>query len=167
VHLPPALCAGQVEALASDSDGGHRAPLADRVHDRLLEIHVLARLHGEDGLRRVPRIVGGDDHRVYVLVLEQLAEVAVAARLRRPGLGLVDALLPDVAQGAHLDVARRGEARIDLAVVHASGREGLDVVARATNETSHEHPAAAAADEADVHAVVGAADAARGEGGER
>ena len=50
--------------------------LEDVVRARLLDVHVLARLAGPDGLQRVPVVRGGDGDRVDVLVVEHLADVA-------------------------------------------------------------------------------------------
>ena len=56
--------------------------LLDAVGQRLLAIDVLAGLAGQDGDDRVPVVGRGDDDRVDVLAIEDLAEVAVG--LGRP-----------------------------------------------------------------------------------
>ena len=57
-------------------------PSSMRQRQRLLDVDVLAGVGRVDGDLRVPVIGRGDQHRIEVLLLEQLAVVAVAARVR-------------------------------------------------------------------------------------
>jgi hypothetical protein len=50
---------------------------ANGIAQRLLEVHILAGLAGRYGNRHVPVGLGGHDHRVDVLVFEQLAIVVI------------------------------------------------------------------------------------------
>ena len=54
----------------------HLAAFGDRQRQRLLAVHVLARLAGVDRHQRVPVVGRGDDDGVDVLAVEQLAVVA-------------------------------------------------------------------------------------------
>ena len=62
------------------------ASFADRVAQRLFEVHILAGLAGGHGDRHVPVGLRGDDHRVDVLVFQQLAEVVIRGDLFATGL---------------------------------------------------------------------------------
>src|SRR5262249_19430986 len=120
------------------------AALADVVRQRLLYVDVLARLAGQDRGNGVPVVRRGDDHRVHVLAVEHLAEVAVRLAARAgplPGLGRVR--LVDVAHGHERDVRDRAR------------------------QSRHGQAARAAADQPDVYALVGAEDPAGGSGGSR
>ena len=64
----------------------HRLALGDVVADRLLDVHVLARLAGVDRRQGVPVVGRGDDHGVDVLGVEHLAVVAHGRRLVAPRL---------------------------------------------------------------------------------
>ena len=66
-------------------------PFLDLQGQRLLDVDVFAGVGRIDGDQRVPVIGRGDQHRVEVLLLEQLAVVAVGARARRLLLRFVDA----------------------------------------------------------------------------
>jgi hypothetical protein len=129
------------------------AGLVHRPGERLLHVHVLARVHGgqrDDGVQVVGR---GDDDRVDVLLLrEHLAEVHVA-----PGLRVL--LLHGEALGA----------RTALVVLAAPDERALDVaevdVAQGDDVLAHEllgvaHPHAAGAHDRDVERVAGRAEAA-------
>jgi len=52
----------------------HGAPLGDRVHERLLAVHVLARLRGRNADQAVPVVGRPDAHRVDILAGNQLAK---------------------------------------------------------------------------------------------
>ncbi len=119
----------------------HRAPFGDAQRDRLLDIDILARLAGVDGLQGVPVVGCGDDDGVHVLEFEQLAVVleplgAGADLLRRE----VEVGLVDVADGDDLGVGLLEEA------------------------VEHLVAAVAQADEAEADAVIGAEDAEGREG---
>ena len=63
------------DALVLLGRGHHGPPLGDPVRQRLLAVHVLAGLAGHDRGDRVPVVGRGDDDRVDVLAIEELAEV--------------------------------------------------------------------------------------------
>ena len=108
----------------------------------LFDVDVLARRAGHDGRQRVPVVRRRDDHRVDVLVVQQLTEILVALGAGAAvGLRPLDARLVDVGNGHQLRF-------FDLFEVG-------DVP----------QPDQAAADEADLDAVVGAQYAAIGGGG--
>ena len=123
-------------------------PSLEVVRQRLLDVHVLARLARVDGQRDVPVIGRRDQHRVHVLAGEQFLVLLGGERLRVGDLlPLVEVLVPDVADRRDLHV---GQFR----------------------ERLHEVSAPPAhADEADLQCVVGGEPAgrfdgkARGEGG--
>ena len=103
------------------------------------EIDVLALVHGVHGHLAVPVVGGGDDDRVHIALVEEFAVVQVALHVEFAGHHLL-AFFVDIAGGD------------DLAgiVLLAEGVERVGVVAAA----------AAAADDADVDAVIGADHAA-------
>src|SRR6185436_15748142 len=111
----------------------HEAAIADVVRGRLLDVDVLARFTGEDGHGRVPVLGRGDDHRVDLAVLEQLAEVAVGPGLAAGGGDrFFQAGLEDVADGRDLDVLVGEEvAEVDGAEgAHADHADADPVVGR-------------------------------------
>ncbi len=74
---------------------------------RLLAIHVLARLHGVDRGQRVPVIRDGDQYGVDVAAIAQVAEVFVdidsrAAAVQDVERGLIAMVAIDVAHRGHL-----------------------------------------------------------------
>ena len=66
--------------------GDHLPAFPDVVGQRLLDVDVLARLAGPDGGQGVPMVGRGDDDGVDVLVVEQLADVAVDGDVDADGL---------------------------------------------------------------------------------
>ena len=95
----------------------------------LLDVHVLARLAGPDGLQRMVVIGGGDRNGVDRLVFEQLAEVGIGGRLLfAVGLQLLHALvqhgLVDVAQRGDFDVGQFGVAVQVIAAATAQADAG-------------------------------------------
>src|SRR5207244_1295923 len=82
----------------------HGPALGDGEAERLLAVDVLARLAGVDGDQGVPVIRRGDDHRIDVLEVEQLAVVGeggagLAGRLLHPRLGFREPAFVHVADG--------------------------------------------------------------------
>ncbi len=75
--------------------------LANRVAQRFFKVNVFARLAGCDHLRDMPLLVAGDDNRVDVLVLEQLAEVPVCRNALPAGT------FPSIGQVLRVHVANR------------------------------------------------------------
>jgi len=75
--------------------------------ERLLDVHVLARLHRRDGHGHVPVVGRGDAHRVNVVSREKLPEIHVGPAIPGPvavvhgRLGQVAVLRPHVAHGDH------------------------------------------------------------------
>src|SRR5207245_8037236 len=88
VGLPEAVVAG---ALRADLQDLLRAPdavaqldgLLDGVRHRLLDIDVLARLQGVDRDLRVPMVRRGDEDRINIVSVDDLAIVEVAVALAR------------------------------------------------------------------------------------
>jgi hypothetical protein len=97
------------------------AALAHVVPDRLLQVHVLARLHRPDRRQRVPVVARGDRHAVDRLVVDDLAQVLVrrhlTALLLRHGIGQPAGTAEvSIAHGHHVAIAPAGEApRMDRA----------------------------------------------------
>ena len=109
----------------------HRAAFLDVVRQRLLHIHVFARLTGEHGWNGVPMIGRCDPHGVQVLLFEQSAKILVLLRQRAsPFFRSRQVRRIQITHGDELDVRR---------LAHESG---------------HEHPAAAATDQTHTHSVV-------------
>ena len=123
----PAVTAGGLDHLAS---------LPDIVGAGLLHVDMLAGLAGQDGGRSVPVIAGGDDYRIHLRVVQDVAEVRDP--MSRAGLldGLRHALGVRVAD-----------------VGHPAALQGGEVLAEST-------PPAAAADDPHVEAIVGAQNSA-------
>src|SRR5262249_16372332 len=69
------LGAGLADALVAARGLDDAPALGHLVADRLLDVDVLAGLHGPDGGQRVPVVRGGDGDTVDRLVVEDLAEV--------------------------------------------------------------------------------------------
>ena len=67
----PVVLAGRLDQLRA---------FPDVVRDGLLDVDVLAGLHGPDGGQRVPVVRGGDGDRVDVLVVEDAAHVGLDLR---------------------------------------------------------------------------------------
>ena len=66
-HLDDALVAlGRLE---------HRAPFVNGLGERLLDIHILPGLAGEDGRQGVPMVGRGDEHHIHILAIEHAVEV--------------------------------------------------------------------------------------------
>jgi hypothetical protein len=120
---------------------GHGASFAHHERQRLLHVHVLARLAGVDHLQRVPVIGGVDRHRVEVLQLEQLPVV-----LELPGLS------------AHL---LRGEIEVGLVQVAKRHDLGVGVLEEGVEDLV---AAIAEADEAHADAIACAEHAASADG---
>ena len=117
-----------VEARGLD-DGG---AFFDFQRQRFFHVHVFARVESVDGDGRVPVVGNGDQHRIHVLQSQQLAVVGEAPGVGRVLFGAVDLRAVNVAQGHDIGVAR-------------------------LNELPHVAAAAfAAADQAELHPVVGA-----------
>ena len=120
----------------------HLAAFEDVVGRGLLDVHVLARLAGPDRRQRVPVVGRGDDDRVDVLVVEQLAQVGVRLDARIVRAELLDLRhemgLVAVAQGGEAQAGNL-QMRPDLVLAHAA-----DLHARAD------------ADDAQADVVVGA-----------
>ena len=76
-----------------------RAALVHGVGQRLLAVDVLAGLEGQHGGRRVVVVGRGDQHRVDVLLVEQLAVIDHEAGLGESLAHLAGAVLVHVAQG--------------------------------------------------------------------
>src|SRR5262249_1033731 len=106
------LLAADLEDPSAAVDGvAQHPPLGDGQRGRLLEVDVLAGLHGVDRDPHVPVVGGADHHRVDVLVREQLpvvgvpgdAVVGLAGLLRvrvvHQGLGVFRAPAVEVAHG--------------------------------------------------------------------
>ena len=82
VMWPRALLRARLhDAFVPARDVDHPAPFAHEERERLFDIHVLARGAGHHGVQRVPMIGRRDDHRIDIAVLEELAEVGIAAGL--------------------------------------------------------------------------------------
>ena len=110
----------------------HRQPaLADVVRRRLLHVHVLARVAGIDGHEGVPVLGGADDDGLNVLVLEQLAVVAIHLRLPAGGLeAILHVRLVDVADGDHIHVRLRDESPfVRCSLIPAPDEADADAVA--------------------------------------
>ncbi len=84
----------------------HLSPFVDRLRERLLAVDVLAGPAGHDRLQRVPVVGRGDQHRVDIRLIEDLAEVTVRGRLAAEQLrvGLLHRGLRDIAHGGDLTV---------------------------------------------------------------
>ena len=110
-------------------------PFADRVAERLFQVDVLAGAAGGDHRQHVPLLVGGDDDRVDVLVLEQLAVVAVGG-----------------------DAVAAGEFAALSEVLGVHVADGGESSSGQAEESGNEQAAAAraAADQAQIDGVVGA-----------
>ena len=118
--------------LAGGLDRGRPSPI--EVRQRFLDVDVLARLAGVDRAQAVPVVVGGHDHRVDVLVVQQLPVVAVG------GDGVVAGRLHALAEPLLIQIA-----------------DGDDPRARALHVALHHAPSfAAAADQSEVDRAVGA-----------
>jgi hypothetical protein len=119
----------------------HGPPLGHGQGQRLLDVDVLAGAAGHHRHQRVPVVGRGDDHRVDVLVVEQVAEIPVRRGLPAGQLhALVQVGLVDVADGHRLDLG--------------AGQEVLP----------QRLPLVAAADDADADALAGSRDAAARQG---
>ena len=83
-----------------------RAAFADGVAQRLLAVHILARLHGRNGDRRVPVVRRRDGHGLHVRTRQQLPEVRVGIRRLKPQIPriAIASWLPHVAHGDTLHV---------------------------------------------------------------
>jgi hypothetical protein len=100
----------------------------DRQRQRLLAIHVLARLAGFDDRDRVPEVRRGDADRIQVLTRQQFAEIVrlVAALVGRVAavrrldavLGVFAASAIDFADGQHLHVRHPQQGRKMVVVRH-------------------------------------------------
>ena len=106
----------------------HLSPLVDRLRKWFLAVHVLAGPAGHDRLQRVPMIGRGDQHRVDVRLIEDLAEVAVHGRLpaEQFGVGLFH-------RGPR-DVTDRGDLAVGL--LH----EELHHLAASISRADHSEP---------------------------
>jgi hypothetical protein len=137
------VLAADLEHAAAGLDGvGDLFRLLDRVGHRLLEINVLAVLERGHRLRVVPVIWRGDDDDVHIRARADLAVIVVDRLLvdaRRVACALL-ALVPDVVD----------RDRLNVAAFFASLHDAADMRVHA----------AAATDEADIDAIVGAEDAA-------
>jgi hypothetical protein len=142
VRAAAALRADADDAVVAPRGRGHPAALADEQGHRLLDVDVLAGGARQHGVQGMPVVGSGDDHGLDVRVFEQPAEIRVAfgvgAALR---LGVFDAWAIHVAHG------RQGGVRELLKIGDVA------------------QPDQAAADEADLHAVIGAQNAHVGGGG--
>ena len=105
----------------------HGQALAQVQGHRLLQVDVLAGLAGVDRLQRVPVRRRGDDHRVDVLLREQLAVVAV-------GLGGLLVPAGDRLRGGLRTIAGRGDDDVGMgravpqvALAHAAAADQPDV----------------------------------------
>ena len=99
---------------------------------RFLQVDVFARLAGVHRLPAVPMVRCGNDHRVDVLLREQLAVVVVCFGALVFGGCPVQVLLPYVADGRNGDVGVGG-AFVQVGRTHATGADDaeLDAVVRA------------------------------------
>ena len=138
--LPPDIGGSGLRAYLENSPGLldllHQLPgFFVGVHHGLFEIDVLALVHGVHGHLAVPVVRGGDDDCVHIALVEEFAIVPIALHIEPAGHHL-GALLVNIAGGD------------DLAgiVLLAEVAEGVGVVAASP----------AAADDADVDAVIGA-----------
>ena len=116
--------------------------------ERLLDVDVLAGLAGHDGRQRVPVIGRADDDRVDVLAVEHAAEVA-RRQLGRLLEVLVDAL-----------------ARVFVICSSSTSQSATHCAPSAQRVAQIAAAHAAAADQADADAPVGAGDAVLRRGGE-
>src|ERR1039457_6273949 len=104
----------------------------------LLEIHVLAMIHGIEGDFGMPMVGGGDNHSVYVGAVDHLPVIQVAIALEPRRFRLL-ALFVNVADGHH---------RASIVVL-------LTVV---MEDSTHVSASATHADYADIDAIVSAND---------
>ena len=118
------LAAGLEHAIELADRLDHRRAFVDRQRQRLLAIHVLARLARLDRRDGVPMVGRGDEHGVDVLAGEHVAEVVVlvaafgarggAVVLVDPLLGVAAAVGVDVADGQNANVVepeKRGDVK--------------------------------------------------------
>ena len=132
--------------------GDHLPAFPEVVAERLFHVDVLARLTGPDGCQGVPMIRQGDDHRVDILVVQQLTDVVVGgnagaaffhgrsftievgtvyiAKGDNPGAGdladRVDKLVSAAADATDgIDVAQAHDADADLVIGHIPFRRGV------------------------------------------
>src|SRR5262249_8318846 len=115
---PPAGAALRARLADLVQLAGHfdNAPtLADVVADRLLDVDVLAGLHGPDGGQRVPVVRRGDADDVDALVLEHLADVRLELRGDPlPLLGRLERVVPLALGELAVDVADHGDNAVVL-----------------------------------------------------
>ena len=99
------------------------------MRDRLLDIHVLARLTGPDADERMPVVRRRDGDGVHVLGFEQLSDIGKRRDLfaARPGLANV------LGQHSRVHVAQRDQPQ------PFRGRRGLDVALAAAANADHRH----------------------------
>jgi hypothetical protein len=101
------------------------------LHHRLLDVHVLARLHGVGGNPGMPVVRGGDDHGVDIRPGEHLAVVARGEDVRppqflRPG----QAAIVDVRHGNQLDARHpEGHTRVAHALPARADEGNLQAIA--------------------------------------
>ena len=119
-----AMLGGGLDALAA---------FEDVVADRLLDVHVLARLAGPDRDQRVPVIAGGHRHGVEILVIERRANVDDALRL--VAAQLLDGRPP---RGEQPRVGVDDVGDRDVVVFQLAGK-GLDVRLSPAVDARHSH----------------------------
>ena len=119
------------DPLGLPGDFDHPPPLVDGLRERLLDIDVLARPTGGDGLQGVPVVGRGHHDGVDVGPIEELAKIieehGLAAQLLA---GLFQGRLADVAQGGHLGVGifQKGPDQLHAAIGHADQAQSHPIV---------------------------------------
>jgi hypothetical protein len=94
------LRAGLYDAVVLAGGPDHLAAFRNRVADRFLHVHVLARLAGIDGHQRMPVIWRGDYQSVNVFAIQKLSDIGETGyRSAVLVLELRDSLCEDFAVG--------------------------------------------------------------------
>src|SRR5262249_30084526 len=92
----------------------HGERLLEIARHRFLAIHMLARLHGRDGGRRMDGVMGGDDHGINVFAFEHFLVIAISLHLGAGDLFLekslrgITAFAPDIANPARRHIVLTG-----------------------------------------------------------
>ncbi len=94
--------------------GNRLAPFPLAVRQRLLDIHVLAGLHGPDRRQAVPVVAGRDNYRVNTLVVQQFAQVRIPFGLGVRFAGPRHQLLVRITKRGEVDAFDRLELALQL-----------------------------------------------------